>query len=92
MPDESIIPILQRLDRMEKHLDAIDARIEALDNKFVTRDVIEARSMSQGERIGHLERDVSGLSDDKKWVMRIILGLVITSLIGLVLTDGVGLL
>lgn len=49
---------------------------------YIRSDLIEERNRSQGERIGHLELMVQSLNDDKKWFVRIVLGVIIMAVIG----------
>ena len=82
MPDdEAYALILQRLDRIEEALAGLDTR-------FVRTDLVQVENRHQGERIGALELGLQSLHDDKKWLIRLVIGAVLLAILGMVVGGG----
>ena len=80
------------MDRVERRLDSLEREVKALDGRYLSRELMEERSKTQGERIGNLELDVQALQDDRKWLLRMVMGGVVMAILSLVVngTDFVG--
>ena len=72
------------MDRVEKRLTSLENEVKALDGRYLSRELMEERSKGQGERIGNLELDVQSLQDDRKWLLRVVLGVIIMAVLALV--------
>ena len=79
------------MDRVERRLDSLERELKALDGRYLSRELMEERSKAQGERIGNLELEVQALQDDRKWLLRLVMGGIVMAMLSLVV-NGPGLI
>ena len=77
MSDDSVTLILARLD-------TIEARLDSFEHRFEDRRVLAERDQSRGERIGHLEKLMDKVEEERRWLNRIVIASVVASVLALV--------
>ena len=72
------------LGEVSRSLADVETQLEKLTTAVNTS---TTKSAADFVRLGHLEARVTGLEDWQKWAARVILGIVLTAVVGVVILD-----
>lgn len=87
-PDYSIQELARRLDEVVGTLEGLVSRLDAT---YLRRDLFDAKSQTaelardrQSDAMAALTDRVAQLEDDKKWLVRLVLGFIVLAVLGAV--------
>lgn len=72
------------LGEVSRSLEGVEKQLETL---TVAVNTSSTKSAADYVRIGHLEARIVALEDWQKWAMRVVLGLILTAVVGVVILD-----
>lgn len=79
------------VSELRSQLDGLLTRLEALatrlNNEFISNKVFDEYKKLQDEIHKNLQEDVASLKDDKKWLVRLVGGVIVVALLGLILVS-----
>lgn len=89
------VPVTQRdIEALRTTLDKLDRTVDGLpdrlDRTYVRKDVIDPVLKNITDKVGSINEKVTSLVDWQTWAQRLVLGMVIVAVLGLVLVKGGG--